>query len=596
MQFSSEDEIETPLLARNPVKITTQKITTTEYYENEQSKSQSPMKSLEQIIPPQTTVNEFSATEDENEGDHVDDIQEAYKSNNNQSQNHSPVRNYTNTPPRTTWGQEMSSAYTSFTDNEMQLDQSMNTTNGHQNGNSNGHPQKDKSVPDKSLNYARKRRSFARLSAGHELANTTQQNYDRQYLDETHFENNVSEKETTPNLLQKQKEKDSKTSEIEATPRNSSFSRFLSVLPKIFFAVFVIIVFMFLFSGNPPSPPNTLTCNSADPGNCMNREELDEASGSALNKIHKQLNEVAMLDACGETTQSPKMNLVDLVQTLPYDTTSKIIDSVLIQFFRHPNYGVALFDGDDKQVKHEDQIERQMVNSLLIAEPTSEHDKCRFRKMKLRVLETIWSEKVKFYLSMFFGMVLVGKFIGKRMETKKEAGKKVNEFVEEILDFVENRDYSATHLRDQLIQIDDRPKLLKLWNKALQKIKENETRVVFRQEMLNGEYVEMLSWAMPGTQTNGCSNNSEASFSRNVQKPFSARWAGAALGNKKPIDKAPQNCCALKIRDFYDSERLVATEAGRVELKNEIIGQTNLLMRVNGKDGLNPVHYRTFVN
>jgi len=288
------------------------------------------------------------------------------------------------------------------------------------------------------------------------------------------------------------------------------------------------------------------------------------------------------------------MNLVDLVQTLPYDTTSKIIDQVLIQFFRHPNYGVSLFDGDDKQVKNEDQIDRQMVNSLLIAEPTSEHDKCRFRKMKSRVLETIWSDNVKFYLSIFFGMVVIGKFIVKRIESKREAEKKVNEFVEEILDFVENRDYSATHLRDQLIPIDDRPKLLNLWNKALQKIKENETRVVFRQEMLNGEYVEMLSWAMPGTQTmmtNDGSSNATASFNRSVQKTFSPRWAGAAIGNKKPIDKAPQNCCALKIRDFYENERLVATEAGRVELKNEIIGQTNLLMRANGKDGLSPMHY-----
>ena len=109
----------------------------------------------------------------------------------------------------------------------------------------------------------------------------------------------------------------------------------------------------------------------------------------------------------------------------------------------------------------------------------------------------------------------------------------------------------------------------------------------FRQEMLNGEYVEMLSWAMPS----GTSMSHEASFSRNLSKTFSNRWSGAAH-NKKPIDKSPQGCCALKIRDFYDNERSVSTEAGRVELKNEIMGQVNLLMKTNGKGELKPVHYR----
>ena len=196
------------------------------------------------------------------------------------------------------------------------------------------------------------------------------------------------------------------------------------------------------------------------------------------------------------------------------------------------------------------------------------------------------------YLSWFFGIVILAKFVLKRRQKKLDEEKKVNEFVEEILDFVENRDYSATHLRDQLIPIDDRTKMVNIWNKALQKIKENETRVVFRQEMMNGEYVEMLSWAM---NLNGSVADGLSEFNRNTKKAFSNRWSGAGM-NKKPIDKAPQNCCALKIREFYGSEKMVGSEVCRIELKNEIMGQVNLLMRLNGKEGdLEPMHYKKFL-
>ena len=374
IEFSSadeEEETDTPLLPRSKKVIENIPVKTVK------TNGKSVLDKFNKIIPPPAspiTNNDFSATEDE-DNDEV----------------HSPVSNFSsNTPPRTAWGQEMSSVYTSFTDNEMQLEQSTNNDLNNQNG------VNDEKL-NKSLNYARKRRSFARLSAGHELANTTQQNFDRKYLDETHFEKNNEEESKSipaqkPTLLEQHSNSKNQAS-------TSKFSKFVNILPKIFFIVFAIILYSIFQNsqGTENIVANSITCDSSDPGNCMNREELDEATFSALNKIHKQLNEVAMLDSCGETNQDPKMNLVDLVQTLPYDTTSKIIDNVLVQFFRHPNFGVSIFDSDDKMVKSESQIRKQMVKSLLIAEPIGEHEKCKFKILKAKILEKVWSDKVKFY-------------------------------------------------------------------------------------------------------------------------------------------------------------------------------------------------------
>merc|ERR1711976_978404 len=98
-------------------------------------------------------------------------------------------------------------------------------------------------VVDK-MSYARKRRSFARLSAGHNLANTTEQNFERAYLDDTHFDQNPATTTSpieTPNLLQKQA--------AAAAAKPAAFSRFLAFVPKLFFAVFVVILGVFLAGG-----------------------------------------------------------------------------------------------------------------------------------------------------------------------------------------------------------------------------------------------------------------------------------------------------------------------------------------------------------
>ena len=105
-------------------------------------------------------------------------------------------------------------------------------------------------------------------------------------------------------------------------------------------------------------------------------------------------------------------------------------------------------------------------------------------------------------------------------------------FTDQILDHVETeKEIVATHLRDQLISMADRTKLLPLWNEAIKQIQEQDTRIVFKMSEVNGEFCEVLQWGA------------------HKETPiFSGRWKGQAFAPKtKLLEKSPHGCRALMV-------------------------------------------------
>lgn len=132
------------------------------------------------------------------------------------------------------------------------------------------------------------------------------------------------------------------------------------------------------------------------------------------------------------------------------------------------------------------------------------------------------------------------------------------------------------------IHINERQYLAQIWNEALDFVREHESRITFSQKEFNGEFIEIVSWNDP--------------TSKNLASlTFSDSWKGSALPNSSnDLKTTPQNCVALKIRDFYQNSNQINSKPKQEKLLHEIMGQVNLILShkfKNSADKIWPLHY-----
>ena len=127
---------------------------------------------------------------------------------------------------------------------------------------------------------------------------------------------------------------------------------------------------------------------------------------------------------------------------------------------------------------------------------------------------------------------------------------------------------AVTHVRDVLIPLKERKSKLKLWNKAVQFLEDNESRVRPEIQQIEGEDFRVWRWLPPSTAFSpgkSSINNVSSSELANedpsiVNSPIPQRpkvWQGQAFstdttGVNSPLPYPLTQC--LKVRNMFDSE------------------------------------------
>ncbi len=125
---------------------------------------------------------------------------------------------------------------------------------------------------------------------------------------------------------------------------------------------------------------------------------------------------------------------------------------------------------------------------------------------------------------------------------------------------------AVTHVRDVLIPLKERKSKLKLWNKAVQFLEENESRVRPEIQQIEGEDFRVWRWLppstafSPGKPTQNADQTDDAATTSSVTNNPTPRpkvWQGQAFstdstGVNSPPPYPLTQC--LKVRNMFDAE------------------------------------------
>ncbi|XP_074646708.1 inner nuclear membrane protein Man1-like [Tubulanus polymorphus] len=204
---------------------------------------------------------------------------------------------------------------------------------------------------------------------------------------------------------------------------------------------------------------------------------------------------------------------------------------------------IRLTDKDELQVTKLDEIRFLEWDSDV--RPPHRSLMCRLKKSMKKVLTG-----VLIFIAFIFVVATVYAIVRYRQFVKEKEKQKVYNLVERIIDLLkqqyedslEKKEISAyvpiPHARDVLIPMQDRQKMMGLWEKAVHFLDANESRVRIDIQTIDGEEYECWKWLHAG--------------------PTAGRrvWQGQAFGehadNSNAIPYSPTPC--LKVRSMFDQE------------------------------------------
>ncbi|KAH9504982.1 Inner nuclear membrane protein Man1 [Bulinus truncatus] len=170
---------------------------------------------------------------------------------------------------------------------------------------------------------------------------------------------------------------------------------------------------------------------------------------------------------------------------------------------------------------------------------------CRVKRSFLFVFYLIFSAIVA-----IAAVLLLSMFIKHKLKQRENEQREVYAMVERIIDILQDHHEQARredsdeppylavqHVRDQLLPPSSRQQMIPIWDKAVDFITANESRIQLKTKLIHGEEFTVWHW-LPPSSTNG------------------KIWQGQAFGensenNSSQIIYSPTPC--LKIRNMFDS-------------------------------------------
>uniref|UniRef100_A0A2C9L6Z8 LEM domain-containing protein n=1 Tax=Biomphalaria glabrata TaxID=6526 RepID=A0A2C9L6Z8_BIOGL len=345
-------------------------------------------------------------------------------------------------------------------------------------------------------------------------------------------------------------------------------SRYLELLPHIL-VVCVIIFFVglsltyvvihkdYFFSWF--SSPDYMASQTGKHLRCsQDGEEMDDADiATSLEVVKKWFSQLTLKKGqvlCHGKIGGDTINISELIAMIPAKgvDVKRIFSCCMQLILANPEWNI-------RPLK-EDSAEADLVSDIIKLESTVADMTvwCRLKRSFITVLYGI------FLIVCVIGAVLLfGMYIKYRIRQRQLEQGEVYAMVEKIIDILrehhelakkddsDEQPYLAVqHVRDQLLPPASRQQMKPIWDKAVEFIADNESRIRLETKLIRGDEFDVWHW-LPPTATNG------------------KIWQGQAFGensenNSNQVIYSPTPC--LKIRNMFDSN----VESGE-HWKNNVI-------------------------
>ncbi|CAF2015825.1 unnamed protein product [Rotaria magnacalcarata] len=156
------------------------------------------------------------------------------------------------------------------------------------------------------------------------------------------------------------------------------------------------------------------------------------------------------------------------------------------------------------------------------------------------------------------GFLALGWFIRRRSKQREEREKTYKEFIEKIINLLEAQYeehlldsevkpwLAVSHIRDMLIEPQDRKRLKTLWERANKQISEHESRIRAETQLIHGEEFNVWRWIQPRSPT-----SPSPPRRKRAESPKSSNEDSYVY---MPPDVGLTDC--LKLRNFFDPNTL----------------------------------------
>ncbi|XP_069693659.1 inner nuclear membrane protein Man1 [Periplaneta americana] len=290
---------------------------------------------------------------------------------------------------------------------------------------------------------------------------------------------------------------------------------------------------------------------------CIDPEELMPAV-KLVKIIHPLLIRRAIDKICyGEFTALMKHRemIMWLVKEGTYSGVAleRHLMSLKILLLANPHWGISVRQVEPPEVTDITKLHLVATGSLVVEEP----DLPLSCQLKLKFQGLFYHVMVLcFVICLAFGMNLVVQWYMRRRERDKE---EIYDLVERIIEIMMRHQQNScptkqpyivqNYVRDQIIPPAQRKEKARYWNRAVEWLKKNDSRVRHEMQNISGESVAVWRW-LPSSASRNPSGLSEQTSPRRNNKVWQGQAFDTMTGSPNSLPCSPTPC--LKIRHMFD--------------------------------------------
>lgn len=330
----------------------------------------------------------------------------------------------------------------------------------------------------------------------------------------------------------------------------------------VFFFSFIIF-FYFTISPNienflTPSTTSYVPCDDTITGDCISESNLEPAL-NLLRSIAPEIQNRAIGYRCDRSVKSPLVCVRELGTLLSdeasfanlYENTHNA--EYLID--RNKQWGMSNVNEKGEALEFDElkKLQNQQSECFTILEPKLPLT-CRIRN-KIHTYFTIIGT-----LSVIGGVLFsLWKFYLYVLSVKQRRNAQIDEIIKKVCNFLmekslhdkDNSWVAVNHLRDKIIEPSKKSELSSIWTEAIQFLEQNDSRIHFGVECINGEDFKVMRWIDEMKENQNMKQNAAKKYHENQQNfAMTKKWMGSAFDKSNKIKDPPTNC--LKIRNMFD--------------------------------------------
>ncbi|XP_076257147.1 uncharacterized protein LOC143194338 isoform X1 [Rhynchophorus ferrugineus] len=295
----------------------------------------------------------------------------------------------------------------------------------------------------------------------------------------------------------------------------SNFVSFAVLACAALFFVFLAVVYLGMKSDTSVTGPGyniPLCSHNEHTKNCIKNDDVQNAI-DLLTVIKPELHKRSVAHRCHDATIKPQMIEAEVISfcVMNYAIKDDIavkndLRNLEIMIFANPEWGISIAQTEDNNgavfegnvVKDIDQMVSPdlKLTSLVILNPEVPY-RCSMYNLFTNALYVIMVLVIIF--AALYGLSFMFKIYKRYMQKQKN---EVNSMVEKIIDILQNSAAEESsenyvvinHVRDMILNVKDRKAKQKYWEKAVQYINENESRVRTEVQTVHGESFDVWRW------------------------------------------------------------------------------------------------------